>query len=90
MKKNQFLKVMDDNKGRDIVVEVDNEILQKMEMQNYTYQIIEDKIYFRNTQNLNFIVINLNTIRYIQNIKNVMNIYLDDNIDTKVKISVIW
>ncbi len=89
MKKNQFLKVMDDNKGRDIVVEVDNEILQKMEMQNYTYQIIEDKIYFRNTQNLNFIVINLNTIRYIQNIKNVMNIYLDDNIDTKVKISVI-
>ena len=89
MKKNQFLKVMDDNNGRDIVVEVDNEILQKMEMQNYTYQIIEDKIYFRNTQNLNFIVINLNTIRYIQNIKNVMNIYLDDNIDTKVKISVI-
>ena len=88
MQKKEFFKMMEDNKGKDIDVEVQTKILENMEMQKYKYQLVDDRIYFRNSVNLNFIVINLNTIREIENYENNIIIYLDDNIDTKIKISV--
>lgn len=88
MQKKEFFKMMEDNKGKDIDVEVQTKTLKNMEMQKYKYQLVDDRIYFRNSVNLNFIVINLNTIREIENYENNIIIYLDDNIDTKIKISV--
>lgn len=88
MQKKEFFKMMEDNKGKDIDVEVQTKTLKNMEMQKYKYQLVDDRMYFRNSVNLNFIVINLNTIREIENYENNIIIYLDDNIDTKIKISV--
>lgn len=88
MQKKEFFKMMEDNKGKDIDVEVQTKTLKNMEMQKYKYQLVDDRIYFRNSVNLNFIVINLNTIREIENYENNIIIYLDDSIDTKIKISV--
>lgn len=88
MQKKEFLKMMEDSKGKDIDVEVQTKTLKNMEMQKYKYQLVDDRIYFRNSTNLNFIVINLNTIREIESYDNNIIIYLDDSIDTKIKISV--
>jgi len=89
MKKEEFVKLLENSKGKDIIIEVAGEIVQKVTMKQYTYNIIEDKIYIRNSSNLHFAVINLNLIRHIE--KNDLNItiYIDNSKDTKIKISVI-
>lgn len=53
------------------------------------YEIKDDEIYLINSINLDFVVINLNTIRNISIENKVILIFLDDKNETKIKITLI-
>lgn len=89
MKRIEFLEKL--NKHQKIVVEMEGQNNSKIFMENIIHSIRDDRLYLRNNVDLNFIVINLNTIREIffdENMQEV-NIYLEDKYDTKIKISAI-
>lgn len=89
MKREELLKMLENHKGKDMLIEVKDQIIQKVTMQKYIYQIIGDRIYIRNSSNLHFAVINLNTVRSIEQDMQNITIYIDDKNETKIKISVI-
>lgn len=89
MKKKKFLEELGNNKGKDLVFELENEIIQKATMEKFRYEIKEDMLYIRSSQTLDLAVVNLNTIRYIKANSENITMFIEDNKDTKIKISVI-
>ena len=89
MKRIEFLEKL--NKNPNISIKMEGKDIDEISMNNVTYKIKEDRLYLRNTINLNFIVINFNVIREINFIENTQEIiiYLEDEYDTKIKISAI-
>ena len=88
MKIKEFLEKLDESKSKNLVVEVENEIIKKITMEKMNYKIKNDELYLINSINLDFIVINLNAIRNISIENGVILIFLDDKSETKIKISV--
>ena len=88
MKIKEFLEKLDESKSKNLVVEVENEIIKKITMEKMNYKIKNDELYLINSINLDFIVINLNAIRNISIKNGVILIFLDDKNETKIKISV--
>lgn len=89
MKRIEFLEKL--NKHQKIVIEMEGQNNSKIFMENIIYSIKDDRLYLRNNVDLNFVVINLNIIREIFFDENMQeaNIYLEDEYDTKIKISAI-
>ena len=86
MKIKDFLEKLEKNKGRNIIIEVQNEIIKKSTIQQMNYEIKEDELYIISYRNTDIAVINLNTIRSInENIGNII-IYLEDKRETQIKI----
>ena len=88
MKIKEFLEKLDESKSKNLVVEVENEIIKKITIKKMNYKIKNDEIYLINSINLDFIVINLNAIRNISIKNGVILIFLDDKNETKIKILV--
>lgn len=89
MERKEFLAKLELIKGTEVAIEVEGEIVQKITMKQLLNEIKEDRLYIRNRENLDFAVINLNTIRDIQVKEKCMTIYLDNAKETKIKISAI-
>lgn len=86
MKINDFLEKLEENKGKNIILEVQNGIIKKATIQQMNYEIKEDELYIISYRNTDIAVINLNTIRSInENIGNII-IYLEDKRETQIKI----
>ena len=86
MRINDFLEKLEENKGKNIIVEVQNEIIKKATIRQMNYEIKEDELYIVSYGNSDVAVINLNTIRSInENIGNII-IYLEDRKETQIKI----
>lgn len=88
MKIKEFLEKLDESKSKNLVVEVENEIIKKITIEKMNYEIKNDELYLINSINLDFIVINLNAIRNISIKNGVILIFLDDKNETKIKILV--
>ena len=89
MKKIEFLEKLKENPN--VVVEMEGEDNSKIFMKNIIYSIKDDRLYLRNKEDLNFVVINLNLIReidYTEKSKDIV-IVIEDIHDTKIKISAI-
>ena len=86
MKIKDFLEKLKKNKGRNIIIEVQNEIIKKSTIQQKNYEIKEDELYILSSENADVAVININVIRSInENIDNIL-IYLEDKKETQKKI----
>ena len=86
MKIKDFLEKLEENKGKNIIVEVQNGIIKKATIQQMNYEIKEDELYILSYKDSDIAVINLNTIRGInENIENII-IYLEDKKETQIKI----
>ena len=86
MKIKDFLEKLEKNKGRNIIIEVQNEIIKKSTIQQKNYEIKEDELYILSSENADVAVININVIRSInENIDNIL-IYLEDKRETQIKI----
>ena len=86
MKINDFLEKLEENKGKNIILEVQNGIIKKATIQQMNYEIKEDELYIISYRNTDIAVINLNTIRSInENIGHIV-IYLEDKRETQIKI----
>lgn len=86
MKIKDFLEKLEKNKGRNIIIEVQNEIIKKSTIQQKNYEIKEDELYILSSENADVAVININVIRSInENIDNIL-IYLEDKKETQKKI----
>lgn len=80
---------LEENKGKNFVIEVENEIIKKATIEEMNYEIKDDELYIISRINLDFAVINLNIVRsFNANIGNIV-IFLEDKKETKIKISVI-
>lgn len=89
MKKIEFLEKLKENPN--VIVEMEGEDNSKIFMKNIIYSIKDDRLYLRNKEDLNFVVINLNLIReidYTEKSKDIV-IVIEDIHDTKIKISAI-
>ena len=89
MGKEEFLEVLEKCKEKDITIKVEGDISQQITMQKYFCELKEDRLYIRNSINLDFMIINLNTIRNIEKEVNSIILYIDNKNDSKVTISVI-
>ena len=88
MKIKDFLVKLKEIKGKNIVLEVQNEIIKKVTIQKMNYEIKEDELYIIGYDNSDIAVINLNTIRSInEDIGNII-IYLEDKKETKINIEI--
>ena len=88
MKINDFLVKLKEIKGQNIVLEVQNEIIKKVTIQKMNYEIKEDELYIIGYDNSDIAVININTIRSInEDIGNII-IYLEDKKETKINIEI--
>ena len=86
MRINDFLEKLEENKGKNIILEVQNGIIKKATIQQMNYEIKEDELYIISYRNTDIAVINLNTIRSInENIGHIV-IYLEDKRETQIKI----
>ena len=86
MRINDFLEKLEENKGKNIILEVQNGIIKKVTIQQMNYEIKEDELYIISYRNTDIAVINLNTIRSInENIGHIV-IYLEDKRETQIKI----
>lgn len=63
MKRKDFLAKLESNKGKNLVIEIEGEIIHKVTMEKMEFEVEEDRLYIRDSVKLNFVVINLNTIR---------------------------
>lgn len=88
MKRKEFLEKLEDNKAKNLVIEVEGEIIQKATIEKMVYEIKEDKLYIQDGINLDFAVINLNAIRDIKEIPENITLFIEDKKETKIKISV--
>ena len=80
---------LEENKGKKIVIEVENGIIKKVTIEEMKYEIKNDELYIINGSNLDFAVINLNIIRNFNANNGKVVIFLEDKKETKIKISVI-
>lgn len=88
MKRKEFLARLEANKGKNFVIEIQGEIIQKVTMEKMEFEIEEDRLYIRDSVNLDFVIITLNTIRDIIESPENMTLLLEDPKETKIKISV--
>ena len=89
MKRKEFLEQLEKHERKDLIIEVAGEIIQKATLETIIYKIKEDILYIQNSKNSDFAVINLNTIREIQEDSESITLWLEDKKETKIKISVI-
>ena len=80
---------LEENKGKNFIVEVENEIIKKATIEEMNYEITDDELYIISRINLDFAVINLNIVRNFNVNSGKMVIFLEDKKETKIKISVI-
>lgn len=80
---------LEENKGKKLVIEVENGIIKKVTIEEMIYEIKNDELYLINSLNLDFAVINLNIIRNFNINNGKIIIFLEDKKETKIKISVI-
>lgn len=88
MKIKDFLEILDNNKGKCLVIEVTKGIIKKTTIQEMDYKIKNDELYLINNLNLDFAIINLNLIRNLNVNDKSIEIFFDDKKETKIKISV--
>ena len=80
---------LEENKGKNFIVEVENEIIKRATIEEMNYEIKEDELYIISRINLDFAVINLNIVRNFNVNSGKIVIFLEDKKETKIKISVI-
>ena len=80
---------LEENKGKNFVIEVENGIIKKATIEEMNYEIKEDELYIISRINLDFAVINLNIVRNFNVNSGKIVIFLEDKKETKIKISVI-
>ena len=80
---------LEENKGKNFVIEVENGIIKKATIEEMNYEIKEDELYIISKINLDFAVINLNIVRNLNANSGNLVIFLEDKKETKIKISVI-
>lgn len=80
---------LEENKGKNFIVEVENGIIKKATIEEMNYEIKEDELYIISRINLDFAVINLNIVRNLNANSGNLVIFLEDKKETKIKISVI-
>ena len=80
---------LEENKGKNFIVEVENEIIKKATIEEMNYEIKEDELYIISRINLDFAVINLNIVRSFNVNSGKIVIFLEDKKETKIKISVV-
>ena len=80
---------LEENKGKNFIIEVENGITKKITIEEMKYEIKNDELYLINGSNLDFAVINLNIIRNFNVNNGKVVIFLEDKKETKIKISVI-
>ena len=80
---------LEENKGKNFVIEVENGIIKKATIKEMNYEIKEDELYIISKINLDFAVINLNIVRNLNANSGNLVIFLEDKKETKIKISVI-
>ena len=80
---------LEENKGKNFIVEVENEIIKKATIEEMNYEIKEDELYIISRINLDFAVINLNIVRNFNVNSGKIVIFLEDKKETKIKISVV-
>ena len=79
---------LEENKGKNFVIEVENGIIKKVTIEEMNYEIKDDELYIISRINLDFAVINLNIIRnFSENSENIV-IFLEHKKQTKIEISV--
>ena len=91
-KRGKIMKIKDfleENKGKNFIIEVENGIIKKITIEEMKYEIKNDELYLINGSNLDFAVINLNIIRNFNVNNGKVVIFLEDKKETKIKISVI-
>ena len=80
---------LEENKGKNFVIEVENGIIKKETIEEMNYKIKEDELYIISRINLDFAVINLNVVRSFNVNSGKIVIFLEDKKETKIKISVV-
>ena len=80
---------LEENKGKNFIIEVENGITKKITIEEMKYEIKNDELYLINGSNLDFAVINLNIMRNFNVNNGKVVIFLEDKKETKIKISVI-
>ena len=80
---------LEENKGKNFVIEVENGIIKKATIEEMNYEIKEDELYIISKINLDFAVINLNIVRNLNANSGNIVIFLEDKKETKIKISVV-
>ena len=80
---------LEENKGKNFVIEVENGIIKKATIGEMNYEIKDDELYIISKINLDFAVINLNIVRSFNVNNGKIVILLEDKKETKIKISVI-
>ena len=80
---------LEENKGKNFVIEVENEIIKKATIKEMNYKIKDDELYIISKINLDFAVINLNIVRNLNANSGNIVIFLEDKKETKIKISVV-
>lgn len=80
---------LEENKGKNFVIEVENGIIKKATIEEMNYKIKDDELYIISKINLDFAVINLNIVRSFNVNSGKIVIFLEDKKETKIKISVI-
>ncbi len=89
MKRKELIAKLEENKGKDFVVEIEGKTIQKTTIKKMNYEIKEDKLYMRSSIELDFVEINLNTVREINFNPENIAVLLEDKEETKIKISAI-
>ena len=89
MERKEFLEMLEEYKGQNLSIEIEGKEIQKKKMNDYAYVIIDDRLYIKNSKDLDFVVINSNIIRNIKNNSGDTILYIDDKSETKIKLSVI-
>lgn len=80
---------LEENKGKNFVIEVENGIIKKATIEEMNYEIKDDELYIISRINLDFAVINLNIVRNLNANSGNIVIFLEDKKETKIKISVV-
>ena len=89
MERKEFLEMLERYKGKNLNVEIEEREIYKKKVNDYAYVIIDDRLYIKSSQDLDFVVINSNIIRNIENNLENTILYIDDINETKIKLSVI-
>ena len=76
---------LEENKGKNFIVEVENEIIKKATIEEMNYEIKEDELYIISRINLDFAVINLNIVRNFNVNSGKIVIFLEDKKETKIR-----